>query len=326
MRPRALRRQDTGSSMGSVDEVALAAARGDQIYPTASESESEEDAGRGGTIKPRLLPPKAQATPLALEPSASVSASSSATSPPPPYASGTDTSPDKLPVSTTSYKDISTPLRPAPRSASHSVTPTPDPLRTSATAANAEQSPVPTPTRARQSLGRSTSRRLPKGLAKDMGAGTETDDEYDLDLDTGADAGARSYSSARRVTIRPTPRVSSRSIFADTPNPSQSIKSPRELELEKELDQVKDRLKELEAKFSAVASVPGPAAVAPDDTKSQVSTAPGYGYVLSKLGLGAGTRTREDGLPNTVKELPAYLFLVGFGVGAVVVRVLFSRR
>jgi hypothetical protein len=51
----------------------------------------------------------------------------------------------------------------------------------------------------------------------------------------------------------------------------------------------------------------------------------GYIKILA-LGLRSQGGEREDGLPNTVKELPVYLFSVGFGVGAVVVRVLFSRR
>ena len=43
--------------------------------------------------------------------------------------------------------------------------------------------------------------------------------------------------------------------------------------------------------------------------------------VLARLGL----IPEQDGLPTRMRELPAYLFFVGVGVGAVMVRLLFSR-
>ena len=74
---------------------------------------------------------------------------------------------------------------------------------------------------------------------------------------------------------------------------------------------MKARLEELEGRLNTVES-PAPVVVNQDMTS----------YIFGKLGLGG----REAGLPNRVGELPAYLFLVGFGVGAVFVRVLFSRK
>jgi hypothetical protein len=330
MRPRALQRQDTGSSIGSfcsVDEVALAAARGSDIQPAPAASEEEittDEEDQGGTIKPNswsaatasaLAKDKSRVSVIPLGASTS-SASSSGTSPPPPYASGLDTSPEK------GSNNLSTPLRPS-RSASHSVTPTPDPQRyatsTSVSKTPDSQSPVPASARlsARQSLGRSTSRRIPKAVQVEAEAdkGAETDDE----LDTGGH-----YSAARRVTIRPTPRISSKSIFASSATATTPAKSSRELELEKELADVKDRLKELEVRLNSV--IPEPAAA--EVVKGLDATIPAQGsrvgYLMDKLGL--GRKQGDDGLPTTVRELPVYLFLVGFGVGAVVVRVLFTRR
>jgi hypothetical protein len=331
MRPRPLQRQDTGSSIGSfcsVDEVALAAARGTELQPAPAASEEEittdEEEDQGGTIKPNSWSAATAAASVKDKSRVSVipsgagtsSASSSGTSPPPPYASGLDTSPEK------GSNNLSTPLRPN-RSASHSVTPTPDPQRyatsTSTSKTPDSQSPVPASTRlsARQSLGRSTSRRIPKAVQAEAEAdrGAETDDE----LDTGGH-----YSAARRVTIRPTPRISSKSIFASAATATTPAKSPRELELEKELVDVKDRLKELEVRLNSV--IPEPAAA--EVVKGLDATIPArgsrVGYLMDKLGL--GRKQGDDGLPTTERELPVYLFLVGFGVGAVVVRVLFTRR
>jgi hypothetical protein len=43
--------------------------------------------------------------------------------------------------------------------------------------------------------------------------------------------------------------------------------------------------------------------------------------ILARLGL----IPEQEGLPTRMRELPAYLFFVGMGVGAVMVKVLFSR-
>jgi hypothetical protein len=274
MRP--LKRQDTGSSIGSVDEVMLAAARGMPIKQVQVYTDEEmEEEGKGGTIKPNLM--RTSVVPVEL------SSSGSSASPPSAYLS----SPDK-PIDS---NQLLTPVKEG-RSVSHSVTPTPDPQRVAEYA-----SPIPTARLnpiGRQSLGRSTSRKLPIPLLEE---GTETDDEHD-------DGNGKHYSAARRVTIRPTPRISSRTIF------TAPQKSERELALELEVTGMKARLEELEGRLNNVESTP--VFVNQDMTS----------YIFGKLGLGG----HKDGLPNRVGELPAYLFLVGFGVGAVFVRVLFSRK
>jgi hypothetical protein len=272
MRP--LKRQDTGSSIGSVDEVMLSAARGMPIKEVQVYTDEEEEDRKGGTIKSNLM--RTSVVPVEL--------SSSGSSASPPSAS-LSSSPEK-PIDP---NQLLTPIKEG-RSVSHSVTPTPDPQRIIEHA-----SPIPTarlnPT-GRQSLGRSTSRKLPIPLLEE---GAETDDEHE---------DGRHYSAARRVTIRPTPRISSRTIFA-APQ-----KSERELALEVEVTEMKARLEELEGRLNTVESTP---VVVNQNITS---------YIFGKLGLGGP----KDGLPNRVGELPAYLFLVGFGVGAVFVRVLFSRK
>lgn len=328
MRPVRLSRQDTGSSMGSVDEVMLAAARGPISMAVAeaetSETDEDEEGLKGGTIKPSM----GRTTIVPVELTSSASSSGSGTSPPSAYLSSSPEKPDQNDNSNSSIQLI-TPVKQGPkqggRSASHSVTPTPDPLRTihlsqagspasegpavrsiSSTNTNTNTDTIPN---ARQSLGRSTSRRIPTSTL-DQDKGEETDDENDQTTRQGQ----RLYSSARRVTIRPAPRVSSRAIFTPAPQ-----KSEREVELETQLEEMKIRLEELEGRLNTVAA---------EITSNQVigNDAGVASYIFGKLGL----RTRQgedgDGLPNTVKELPVYLFLVGFGVGAAVVRVLFSRR
>jgi len=277
MRP--LKRQDTGSSIGSVDEVMLSAARGMPIKEVQVYTDEEEEDGKGGTIKPNLM--RTSVIPVEL------SSSGSSASPPSAYLSS---SPEK-PTDTSNTSHL-TPIRALDGGRSHSVTPTPDPQRvTQAT------SPIPATrinAHGRQSLGRSTSRKLPIPLLEE---GTETDDEHD-------DGNGKHYSAARRVTIRPPARVSSRTIFTTPP------KSERELALELEVTEMKARLQELEGRQNTVESTP---VVNNHDITS---------YIFGKLGLGGP----KDGLPNRMGELPAYLFLVGFGVGAVFVRVLFSRK
>jgi hypothetical protein len=271
MRP--LKRQDTGSSIGSVDEVMLSAARGMPIKEVRVYTDEEEEEGKGGTIKPNLM--RTSVVPVEL------SSSGSSASPPSAYLSS---SPEK-PIDSNA---LFTPVKEG-RSVSHSVTPTPDPQRVAE-----HTSPIPAARLnpiGRQSLGRSTSRKLPIPLLEE---GKETDDEHE---------DGKHYSAARRVTIRPTPRISSRTIF------TAPQKSERELALELEVTEMKARLEELEGRLNNVESTP----VVNQDITS---------YIFGKLGLGG----REAGLPNRVGELPAYLFLVGFGVGAVFVRVLFSRK
>jgi hypothetical protein len=94
------------------------------------------------------------------------------------------------------------------------------------------------------------------------------------------------------------------------------------LELETELEAVKTRLLELEGQLINVESTTRPQSTPAPEQPKPAATPDIASLIFGKLGLiGKG----EDGLPTTVKELPAYLFLVGFGVGAAFVRVLFSR-
>jgi hypothetical protein len=94
------------------------------------------------------------------------------------------------------------------------------------------------------------------------------------------------------------------------------------LELETELETVKNRLMELEGRLISVESTTHHQSTPAPEKPTPTATPDITSLIFGKLGL---IGKREDGLPTTVKELPAYLFLVGFGVGAVFVRVLFSR-
>ena len=304
-----LRRQNTGSSIGSIDEIALPSLalpskQSEELssgVATESEPETDEDEGQIGTIKARPAPVETNTGPS--------DSSSSATSPPPPYASpnlGTDDPSSPL-------RDRSLPVTPlAPpnggRSASHSVTPT-----TSREMPTESTSPSIARLAGRQSLGRSTSRRIPK-----QDQGVETDDERDHPREASSH-----YSTARRVTIKASkPTISS--IFS--PGTSTSVSSParpyakteREIDLENQITEMGNKLKELEERLEsvdkAVSASTQPASIYESSTLSS--------YLLGRLGLVNG----DEGLPKSVGELPVYLFLVGFGVGAVVVRVLFTRR
>jgi hypothetical protein len=90
------------------------------------------------------------------------------------------------------------------------------------------------------------------------------------------------------------------------------------MDLEKQISEMSHRLKELEERLESVdKAMSASSSITTNDSSSILSS-----YLLGRLGLISG----DEGLPKSVGELPAYLFLVGFGVGAVVVRVLFTRR
>lgn len=316
-----LRRQNTGSSIGSIDELALPSlASGHMRHDDAvsediieSDLETDEDEGNVGTIKARPA--------LVVAGPGPSDSSSSATSPPPPYAS------PNLGIDDTSSppQDRSLPVTPlAPpngsRSASHSVTPT-----TNKEVPTESQSPSVARLATRQSLGRSTSRRIPK--QDDVGA--ETDDERDHHLRHPSSH----YSTARRVTIKASkPTISS--IFSpgtptSSPKPSVAVvstatpvKTRREMDLEKQISEMSHRLKELEEKLDMVDKAMSASSSPSITTNAYETSATLSSYLLGRLGLVNG----DEGLPKSVGELPAYLFLVGFGVGAVMVRVLFTRR
>ena len=149
-------------------------------------------------------------------------------------------------------------------------------------------------------------------------------------------------STARRVTLRPT----AADIF--------SAKSEREEEMEKQLAALAGKVKELEEQLVSIqarkveeeqserlGAVDGGEDHVPEAedaaTELEMEKAiPKDKLVKARSGspfdlLPEGILTRlglipeQDGLPTRMRELPAYLFFVGVGVGAVMVKVLFSR-
>jgi hypothetical protein len=121
----------------------------------------------------------------------------------------------------------------------------------------------------------------------------------------------------------------------------QTSKSTREVELERELERLNHRIKALEqrlgepaAKLPEAGEPEAKATGAEPELKAMGRELAGGegGKQLAKLhsrteGILDRFLGREgDDLPRTVGQLPGYLFLVGFGVGAVMMRVLFGRR
>ncbi|OCF36131.1 hypothetical protein I316_02003 [Kwoniella heveanensis BCC8398] len=154
------------------------------------------------------------------------------------------------------------------------------------------------------------------------------------------------WTAARRVTLRP---GKVQSIFdegdGDTCMASSHIgDAPREKggKMEEQMERLMERIKELEDKLEAVtipASTPVESAP-PSMSSASISesnrrtnekgtkkvTKKETPSLLEILGL---TRpgahgSEDDGLPRQVRELPVYLFFVGVGVGAVMVRVIFG--
>lgn len=275
--------------------------------------EEEGDEEVGGTVKG---PPMGLGLGLAVGSSSGGEASGTDTSPPPPYRSpNLEVSPAHLSVPLAESTDT------PPSRRRLSVTPTPDRTR------GLDMQPSPTPTREmtsdpilpsrdtssphvsespdpyaalRQSSpsGRIRStRRLPKDLQTNLGPGKEDSP------------------SSRRVTIRPN---RADSLFNP---PSPQLKSPREAELEAQLLQLVDRVKELECKLDKVASVPSSSL-----GREMVRPISPVGLLPDSILVRLGLVPEREGLPTRVRELPGYLFLVGVGVGAVVVRALMRRR
>jgi hypothetical protein len=115
----------------------------------------------------------------------------------------------------------------------------------------------------------------------------------------------------RRATLRPTPSTLAAVFDVGTDRTS------REVELEKQLAEMMERVKVLETRLEEVSRSPSPVS-----SISRAGLTSPVEFVLEKLGFG---RPSDDGLPTKVGELPGYLFLVGVGVGAVMMRVLFGR-
>lgn len=142
--------------------------------------------------------------------------------------------------------------------------------------------------------------------------------ELNLDSDT-----QHNQSTSRRVTIRPN---RADSLFAPSSPP---VKSPREAELEDQLSHLISRVKELESKLETVShEVSRQTASAPASPISREMTRPGspVGMLPESILVRLGLLPEREGLPTRMRELPGYLFLVGVGVGAVVVRVFMKRK
>lgn len=155
--------------------------------------------------------------------------------------------------------------------------------------------------------------------------------------------GSTRWSTARRVTLRPT-HVNT--VFASTaaaaaasgppadakPQPPQP--SAKEKEMAEQVATLIARIKELENRLASVEdsqpTLPPTPKLAPTPTPTPVPTlkrptSPVLAMLPDSVLESLGLIPPEDGLPTSVRQLPAYLFLVGVGVGAVMVRVLLGR-
>ncbi|WVR03494.1 hypothetical protein IAU60_000485 [Kwoniella sp. DSM 27419] len=139
------------------------------------------------------------------------------------------------------------------------------------------------------------------------------------------------WTTARRVTLRPG-RV--QGLFAEGSAAERSeVVSPTEGEVdhaqtqpskvEDQMEKLMERVRELEDKLKAVSA----STARGDDADQRIHRTERVSPSLLEL-MGFGSRSGangEDPLPRRMRELPAYLFLVGVGVGAIMVRVLFGR-
>lgn len=125
----------------------------------------------------------------------------------------------------------------------------------------------------------------------------------------------------RRTTLRPMPAHVGTIFNAE--------KSSREIELEEQLSLAMERVKALETRLELESSsqhvhsrptTPGSSSISRPQTP-MTPMAGAVGFLLGKMGM----LPADDVLPTRVGELPGYLFLVGVGVGAVMVRVLLGR-
>ncbi|WWC99372.1 hypothetical protein V866_006273 [Kwoniella sp. B9012] len=143
------------------------------------------------------------------------------------------------------------------------------------------------------------------------------------------------WTTARRVTLRPskvqsifdetTSTSTSSSMIMDRHSHDQGEGDKRKMEGQMEV--LMNRIKELEDRLENVTSTTDDKSPRKRKNRDVVNNDNHTRSILDLLGLGSSAK-REDGddkLPRTVRELPVYLFLVGFGVGAVMVRVLFGR-
>ncbi|WWC66711.1 uncharacterized protein I206_100615 [Kwoniella pini CBS 10737] len=145
------------------------------------------------------------------------------------------------------------------------------------------------------------------------------------------------WTTARRVTLKPSKvqnifegeSISHASSIVDIEN-DKSIQLKDDLSKQKEMVEnqmniLLNRIKELENKLDNVKNVNTNDIDFEDKSKKQNEIKKLDKGIFDILGFSRKNSNENDGLPKTVRELPVYLFLVGFGVGAVFVRVLFGR-
>lgn len=139
---------------------------------------------------------------------------------------------------------------------------------------------------------------------------------WDLGHTEGEDA---RWTTARRVTLRPN---AAKGLFeasgsASSPEAARAAggsKRERKLkdeDMERKMGLLLARIHELEERLHSV-----------EAEKALNAQKPSTSSLLTHFGLGSN----NDGLPSSLKGLPAYLFLVGIGVGVVVVKVLLGRK
>jgi hypothetical protein len=325
-----------------------------------NDSESEQE-GQGGTVKglPKHMAPVHNAK-----------------SPPPPY-----TSPDPADGSPARFADLlgapKTPDAPSERSRS-SVTPTPERPASVTDSTGAEtrnptqgatersgfphthntlsratgSNPYRTLRRSSNSHSApSTTRKLTLTSLRQAQVGGVGTSESEASDDEANDSprvkipGSTRWSTARRVTLRPT-HVNT--VFASAaasgspgppgppaePQPQPPQPSAKEKEMAEQMTTLIARIKELENRLASVEdSHPTrpltpklPATPTPTPTPTvRRPTSPVLAMLPDSVLESLGLIPPEDGLPTSVRQLPAYLFLVGVGVGAVMVRVLLGR-
>ncbi|WWC85964.1 uncharacterized protein L201_000834 [Kwoniella dendrophila CBS 6074] len=134
------------------------------------------------------------------------------------------------------------------------------------------------------------------------------------------------WTTARRVTLKPTKaqNIFDSSVPTTPTTTITNMQEEKDQKMEEQMSFLLNRIKELENKLDDVTKTNKNNV---DKLNKQGNRNNNSKSVLDLIGLGPKYNDAPDGdgLPRTVRELPVYLFLVGFGVGAVMCRVLFGR-
>jgi hypothetical protein len=166
--------------------------------------------------------------------------------------------------------------------------------------------------------------------AEDENASEESDESAEPSAGARAWEGTSRWSTARRVTLRPTHVNAVFTLPTEAQGPSE-----REKEMESKMEKLLGRINELESRLSSVEATRAKDPVPPtatcltspaSPTAPKQSTSPVVAVLPDSVPHSFGLIPPDDGLPTRVRELPAYLFLVGVGVGAVMVRLLLGRK